>query len=210
MTSSASVTVFGLNFGASDVSPTVLLELSGACSSTSWTTVTAITCLAESFGGGTRRTVVTVRAAVGTGDGLIFTYDGTAFLSSTVFRLVRHCACKGCLCVMSCAAPVLSMLAPPNFPRLGGAAITLFGTNFGQTNLSATVQTGDTRCLSTVWASGTSLFCQSSPGSGPGSAPAIGSSVVLISTLAGTNLQSVFFDTTSRCSLARVSQSSIC
>ncbi len=133
MTSLASVTVFGLSFGASDMSPTVFLEVSRACSSTSWTTVTAITCLAESLGGGTRRTVVVVRAAVGTGDGLIFTYDGTAFLSSTistVFRLVRHCACKvAYVRDVMCSTRTVNVNTP-EFASLGWCNVNIIRNQF--------------------------------------------------------------------------------
>ena len=70
------MTIRGLNFGWIDLSPSASLELSAECSSTSWTTSTAVSCAAASYRGGTTRTAVTVGNQVGTLTGQ-FSFDGT-------------------------------------------------------------------------------------------------------------------------------------
>ena len=70
------ITLLGLNFASTDPSPSASLELSVQCSSTSWTSVTALACAAASYGGGTRRTALTVAGVVGTHAGQL-SFDGT-------------------------------------------------------------------------------------------------------------------------------------
>ena len=75
-TGGVDVSITGLNFARNDPSPTASLELSAECSSTSWTSATAAGCSPASYGGGTKRTAVTVAGLVGTHAGQ-FSYDGT-------------------------------------------------------------------------------------------------------------------------------------
>jgi hypothetical protein len=70
------MSISGLNFARNDPSPSASLELSVDCSSTSWTSATAVACSPASYGGGTRRTAVTVADVVGTHAGQL-SYDGT-------------------------------------------------------------------------------------------------------------------------------------
>ena len=69
------MTTDGLSFGWIDLSPSASLELSAECSSTSWTSATAVGCSPASYRGGTRRTAVTVGNQVGTLTGQ-FSFDG--------------------------------------------------------------------------------------------------------------------------------------
>jgi hypothetical protein len=69
------VTIIGLNFAANDPSPSASLELAVQCSSTLWTSATALACAAASYSGGTRRTAMTVSSLVGTHAGQ-FSYNG--------------------------------------------------------------------------------------------------------------------------------------
>ena len=75
-TGGVSVTINGLDFAASDPTPSASLEQSVACSSTTWTSATAVACSPASYGGGTRRIAVTLSGVVGTHAGQ-FSYDGT-------------------------------------------------------------------------------------------------------------------------------------
>ena len=65
----------GLNFGAKDASGTASLELSVACSSSSWTSATTVACSAATYFGGGSATVVIVSLQVGTFLGA-FSFDG--------------------------------------------------------------------------------------------------------------------------------------
>jgi hypothetical protein len=75
-TGGESVSIIGLNFASIDPTPSASLELSVECSSTSWTSATAVECAAASYRGGTMRIAVTVAGLVGTTTGQ-FSFDGT-------------------------------------------------------------------------------------------------------------------------------------
>ncbi len=75
-TGGASVTTNGQNFAVIDPTPSASLEVSVECSSASWTSATAVACSAASYGGGTRRTAVTVSSRVATHAGQL-SFDGT-------------------------------------------------------------------------------------------------------------------------------------
>jgi hypothetical protein len=70
-----SVTISGLSFASSDQTHSASLELSVECSSTSWTSATAVACSAALYRGGTARTAVTVSNQGGTLTGQ-FSFDG--------------------------------------------------------------------------------------------------------------------------------------
>ncbi len=73
---SSTLTVSGINFAPSDLTPSASLELSVECSSTSWISTTTVACSLASYRGGMRRTAVTVAGLVGTLTGQ-FSFDGT-------------------------------------------------------------------------------------------------------------------------------------
>ena len=73
-TGGVSVSITGLNFASMDQTASASLELSAECSSTSWTSATAVGCSPASYRGGTRRTAVTVGNQVGTLTGQ-FSFD---------------------------------------------------------------------------------------------------------------------------------------
>ena len=73
-TRGVSVTISGLNFASTDPTPSASLELSVECSSTSWSSATAVACAPASYRGGPRRTAVTVGKQAGTLTGQ-FSYD---------------------------------------------------------------------------------------------------------------------------------------
>jgi hypothetical protein len=69
------------------------------------------------------------------------------------------------------AVPIVSSQAPRNAPTSGGALLTIFGLNFGTTDLSSSASlvsiTGiSTPCGTTSWFSDSSVQCQSPGGLG--------------------------------------------
>jgi hypothetical protein len=69
------VTISGLNFGSSNCSPTASLTISDQCSSTAWTSVTAVLCAPQSYSSGVQRTSVIARGASSTWT-TPFSFDG--------------------------------------------------------------------------------------------------------------------------------------
>ena len=106
------------------------------CSTTSWTSTTTLRC---SSNGGTG-VKLTLRVAVGS--------------MATVSN------------VLSFDAPVLSEMRQPNLAQSGAGWLTLYGVNFGQSTLTATVKIGSTSCFSTTWVSTSSVSCYLRPGIG--------------------------------------------
>jgi hypothetical protein len=74
----ASVTLGGLNYGATDPTATVSMS-SAACSSTAWTCATAVTCRAPLGARSSNALAVSVSRSVGTVLGA-FSFDGTTSL----------------------------------------------------------------------------------------------------------------------------------
>ena len=100
-TGGASATLSGLNFNSMDLTSTTSLELSVSCSSTSWTSMTALACEPASYRGGTAQIGVTVNRVVGTGPGS-FSFDG-----AHADRLGRPHVAEGCVTLWIVAQPRL-------------------------------------------------------------------------------------------------------
>ena len=70
------MTIGGLNFGSSVFTPTVSLGAADSCSSTAWTSATAVACAPSAYTGSSMRMAVSLNAVVGTLTGQ-FSFDGT-------------------------------------------------------------------------------------------------------------------------------------
>jgi len=140
------ITVSGINFGATDMQPTVFVGLT-ACSSSNFLSFsqsnvlylsnTAIRCVAPPGTG--REVAVTVKQGVQSGTILkVFTYD----------------------------APVLTAASVSNGPAKSGVTLTLLGSNFGGPDSSPTALVGQSVCARSVWVTGTRLDCLTPGGFG--------------------------------------------
>jgi hypothetical protein len=142
-TGGTSVTVTGLNFGVPDVTPTLLLG-DFACDTSSWTSVSSVSCLAGNGGGGPLAAVMVtsydlrqVDAQMGT-QALSFTYD----------------------------APLITIHRVTNAPSSTGVQISVTGLNFGEQDLTPSVLIGVSACQSTSWTSATATYCYTASGVG--------------------------------------------
>jgi len=186
------LTLQGMNFGGSNLSPTVTLNYLGIvrldCAQTQWVTATAATCvLPTSLYDGTAAN--TAILATGKRKTVIFTNDGISGTMTEVF---------------SFDAPVLTALSnPPNAPTTSGASLTINGMNFHATDLSLTARVGnkggstDTSvCRSSSWVSATTVLC--SPPTSDNYIPSSSSDQrevsVEINTMRGTLPQSFTYD----------------
>jgi hypothetical protein len=132
------VTLHGTGFGLSDNTPTVNVAKT-ACASTSWTTMSSVSCYSPYGTGSGHDVLITVTSMVGT-EAQAFTYD----------------------------APILSQLQGDNGPITGGTSVTLTGSNFGLTDLTPTALIGSTQCATSVWTSSTVVKCATSFSGGYG------------------------------------------
>lgn len=135
-TSGVWVTVHGSNFGSSDKTATLSVGTTD-CGTTSWSTTTAVKCYTADGTGASRALALTTSGNSGTLD-KIFSFD----------------------------RPVITATDSMNAPASGGAALTIFGTNFGNADVSATVSVGGTKCSATVWISPTQMVCTAPAGRG--------------------------------------------
>jgi hypothetical protein len=86
-------------------------------------------------------------------------------------------------------APEITETSDLNGPTSGGVQLTVFGVNFGLTDVTATVQVGTQACSKTEWTSITKLTCITPPGSGQDRR-----AVVTISKQVGTIAKAFTFD----------------
>ena len=134
-TSDSPFALLGLNFGPSDLTPSVQLGLS-LCSSVSWSSATLMLCATLGGSGPGISTFVTASAVVGT------------YLSSVTFD-----------------APVISIGTPPNTARSTAMSITMSGFNFGDGQAAMgfdptpTVALAASPCACASWHSTTMLLC---------------------------------------------------
>ena len=75
LTAGGSVTIGGLSFGGSAVTPTASLASADACGSSAWTSATTVLCAPPVYGGWAVRTAVSVSGVAGTLTGQ-FSFDG--------------------------------------------------------------------------------------------------------------------------------------
>ena len=165
-----SVTISGLNFGATYATPT-LAFVSEVCATTAWTSGTTVAChftsdvpTLTSF---KKQSVkLTVNSVVSTQVG-VFTFD----------------------------APVVSF----NYPVYNGpgsgmnekARLTLSGMNFANENLTPTVRISATSCATTTWLTQTALQCLTPPGINGNSPHQL---FVSVGAIVGTSKQGFSFD----------------
>jgi len=131
-----SVTVLGTNFGAADMSATGIIGRS-ACSTTSWTSSSAMVCV-TSPGAGQALSVVVFQAGQ----------------SGTLRRAYTY------------GAPQITTVVRSNGAASAGMSLTLTGANFGTFDATATARIGLTICASTAWTTLTSVLCASPTGVG--------------------------------------------
>jgi hypothetical protein len=135
-TSGASVTVQGVNFHGSDLTATIMLS-TDACTTTSWSSITALSCQTPS-GAGFGKSVVVVQDTLTGTQYLGFSYD----------------------------SPVITSVATRNGPTSGASVTTIMGLNFGAADLSLTAKLGVTSCASTDWITETAVLCLNEAGFG--------------------------------------------
>ena len=70
-------TILGLNFGTVDATVTGSLASLGACSTSAWTSATALQCLSSVSMGVVLSTAMSVSALVGTRSSAVLSFDGT-------------------------------------------------------------------------------------------------------------------------------------
>ncbi len=75
VTSGGSVTIIGMSFGAAAATPTASLATAEPCSSTAWTSATAVACAPAAYSGSAMRVAVSMSAVAGTLIGKL-TFDG--------------------------------------------------------------------------------------------------------------------------------------
>ena len=124
----SSVTVMGLSFGGFDFTASSALAY-GACSTSAWTSSTAVSCLSRDMQTAEGVSTVTVGGVAGTQWGGI-TFD----------------------------VPVSSHLYP-NQPLSGAGLLTIAGVNFRQVDASVSSMSAILVCSTTMWSSGTSVLC---------------------------------------------------
>jgi len=130
------VVLSGLNFGATDVSVSILLGLT-SCISSSWTSTTSAQCT----------------SGAGTGSAMV-----VAAIVTSVTGSVQA--------AFSFDAPVLTRSAPANAPTSGAAQVSVTGLNFAGYNPSVSIAVGGTQCQSSLWITSTSAQCVTPAGTG--------------------------------------------
>ena len=131
--SGAAVTISGLNFGAYSFTPSAAAVLaSKACSTTSWTSGTAVACMLGTLSSlSVGYSVLTVSAVVGTRASSSFTFDG----------------------------PAVSYASPSNMATTYSGTITIAGLNFAWGNYTLTATVAGSSCITSSWTSSTTVSC---------------------------------------------------
>jgi hypothetical protein len=118
----AVATVSGVNFGTVDATVTSSVVSIGACSTSAWTSVTAVQCVTSAYTGAVFAVAVTVSGLVGTRSGTVLSFDGTFALSTPCAapRGQPHSA----IATARPACPVVKLChaAPPSVCSAGGHA----------------------------------------------------------------------------------------
>jgi hypothetical protein len=136
---SGTVAISGLSFGTSSPTATASLAAADVCSSTAWTSATAVACAPQAHVGTAVRTAVSVSAIVGSLTRQ-FSFD-----SAVVSDMQR------------------------NSPHSGHASLTVSGLNFGVADqtITAALKQGVPDdlgvCFTSSWSSATTVACRSNP-----------------------------------------------
>jgi hypothetical protein len=133
--SAHSVTLLGMNFGSSNLSPTIMIG-STSCLSDVWISSTSMAC------GG----------VVGLGVSYSVSVDVTSLVGTQ-------------LSAYSYDAPILSSLSLMNVPTTGGSVIEVLGVNFGTTDPTPSVVLNSKHCSSIIWSADTRIDCHAPSGS---------------------------------------------
>jgi len=181
------VSISGTNFGGADLTTTA--SLAAVCSTTSWSSPTAVTCkpqmaVSTAIGVTARMTIADL---LGTLVGA-FTFDGKQAASATPtvhcciapasasqlqrrFRaaIVEHAAT---------AAPAIYLLRPQNAPLSSGIGdgVTAIGLNFGVLDVTPTASLG-AECSTASWTTQTTLMCDLGTGASTHSSVTVSMSV---------------------------------
>jgi len=135
------LTVSGFNMGFSDPTPSLMLT-STICVSSSWTSVTQVTCASS--------------ASTTEGNGRAqFGYALT--IGSLAGSLLN---------VFSFDGPIITNIKQPNAPPSSGAVVTVSGMNFVQPAGNPSLSMGSVACSQSTYVSGTSMTCVPAVGSG--------------------------------------------
>jgi hypothetical protein len=133
------VTISGLSFVTVDPTATASLTAADVCSSSAWTSATAVACAPQAHGGTAERTAVSVSAMVGS---LTRQFSFDMAVASDMRR---------------------------NSPHSGHASLTVSGLNFGVADRTITsgleqgVQGDLGVCFTSAWSSATTVACRSNP-----------------------------------------------
>jgi hypothetical protein len=131
-TGGATITLSGSDFGPADHTPTVALS-SADCHTSTWQSSTLVQCVGAAMASDPQYAELTIAEVVGTILPGLLSFDAPV---ATSVRL--------------------------NGPLSGSASLTLFGMNFGATDLTATAAFAQGDCFTTTWTSATFLGCISS------------------------------------------------
>jgi hypothetical protein len=132
-----SITVVGAHFGPFDLTPAAFVHYT-LCGTSSWTSVTSVTCRTPAGIGDLRSSVLSINSVIGT---FIhgFSYDG----------------------------PVITYVDPEYGSGLGGTHVTVSGTNLGAVASDVSIAIGSTTCQAvTVITDHLQLGCLTPPGAG--------------------------------------------
>jgi hypothetical protein len=125
-----SVTIIGMGLGSADFTSSAKLGPS-LCATTSWNSLTSLSCLVSTPGGGHGlRLIVTTAEYTGTSD-RSFSYDGL----------------------------VLTGQAPPNSPPTAGLSVTLLGSGFDTADHTPSSYVMGATCSTTSWTAATIMMC---------------------------------------------------
>ena len=125
------ITLFGLNFGSEDYSPSVHIGDS-MCTTTTWASTTKLACVArDGVGIFYGWHIATTVSSVASTKYMTFTFD----------------------------APVASYVLLPNAAMTGGWFMTVNGLGFHSRDSTASIRIGETKCNSATWSSSTSVLC---------------------------------------------------
>ena len=132
----APIQVLGTNLASDDTTPTVVMG-STMCTTTIWSSTSAVTCV-SGIGTGRDMSMLLYTANVIGTRWIGFTYDSPASSLSMHF----------------------------NTPTTSGQSVTVSGLNFGNPDVTLSMSLGTFLCATSSWTSSTTTACHSGPGGG--------------------------------------------
>ena len=137
--SSATLSIAGLNFGSSDFTSSALVGIR-SCTTTAWTSSTAVSCALPIAGTAESQSVIGVVAALAGTNYVGFSFD----------------------------SPVASSMLPTNAAASGGTQVSISGLNFASVDATGTSKIHADACLTTSWTTRTSVSCYGTGPKGAG------------------------------------------